>query len=62
MSAISPKPDVVENKGYARFVPKADIASASVKHFVGALLQEHRRVQPKPLRSLEIDRHHELRR
>jgi len=48
MSAISPKPDVVENKGYARFVPKADIASASVKHFVGALLQEHRNVQPKP--------------
>ena len=59
MSAISPKADVVENNGYVRFVPKADIASASVKHF--ALLQEHRHVQPKPLRNLKIDRHHELR-
>ena len=54
MSAISPKADVVENKGYGRFVPKADIASASVKHFVGALLQEHRHANPSPFAVLRL--------
>jgi hypothetical protein len=62
MSALHPKADIRCRDRHVRFVPKADIASASVKHFVGALLQEHRHVQPKPLRGLKIDRHHELRR
>jgi hypothetical protein len=52
MSAISPKADVVENKGYVRFVPKADIASASVKHF--ALLQEQGTSNPSPFAVLRL--------
>ena len=61
MSALPPKADMCGATRYVRFVPTADMVGL-LDQLVSALLHKQWHVQPKFLRRVKIDGHHEIRR
>jgi hypothetical protein len=57
MSALPPKADMCSALAHVCFGPEADMASHSLDHFVGKLLEMQWHVEAQRFRRLEIKNH-----